>query len=58
MRKFISFTDSELDTLANAVQQCGARDILTQIHDEIRIRKNNKKQYREWQKNKPKIYCC
>lgn len=57
-RKFIYFTDSELNILADAIEEYRCPDLMKQINEEIRTREYNKKQHEEWMKNQPKIYCC
>lgn len=57
-RKFISFTDKELNILADALEVYGAPDLLKQVNKEMREREYNRKQHEEWMKNQPKIYCC
>ena len=57
-RKFISFTDKELNILADALEVYGAPDLLKQANKEMREREYNRKQHEEWMKNQPKVYCC
>ena len=57
-RKFISFTDKELNTLVDALEVYGAPNLLKQVNEEMREREYNKKRHEEWIKTQPKIYCC
>ena len=57
-RKFISFTDNELNILADALEVYDAPDLLKQVNTEMREREYNKKRHEEWAKTQPKIYCC
>lgn len=57
-RKFISFTDKELNILADALEEYGAPDLLNQLNMEMREREYNRKRHEEWIKTQPKIYCC
>ena len=56
-RKFINFSDKELNILEDAIKIYGSPDLLKQIKQEKKNREYARKQYEEWQKNKPKIYC-
>ena len=47
-RKFIYFTDSELNILADAIEEHPCPGLMKQINEEIKIRKYNKKQIEEW----------
>lgn len=57
-RKFISFTDKELDILEDALEEYGDLNLLNLLNEEKREREYNIKRYDEWRKNKTKIYCC
>lgn len=57
-RKFITFTDSELNTLADALKMYGDSTLLNQVKREISEREYRRKQYRESIRQHPKIYCC
>lgn len=57
-RKFISFTNEELNTLEKALKSYGASSLLKQVNEEVREREYNMKRYEEWQNSQPKIYCC
>lgn len=49
-RKFISFTNKELDILVDALMEYGNKELLKQANDEIRERKYAKKDMRNGQK--------
>lgn len=57
-RKFISFTDKELNILADALEEYGAPNLLGQIEQEVKERERSRKRHEEWLKSQPKIYCC
>jgi hypothetical protein len=57
-RKFINFSDKELNILADAIERYGCPDLMKQINDEIKTREYNKKRVEEWAKQKPTFYCC
>ena len=57
-RKFINFTDNELNTLADALEKHGASDLLKQVNKEKKDREYHRKRYEEWSNIQPKVYCC
>lgn len=57
-RKFISFTDSELNILGDALEVYGAPDLLKQVNKEQREREHSRKLHEELMNSRPKIYCC
>lgn len=57
-RKFINFTDDELDVLTGALKNYDALSLLKQANEEIRTREYNRKRDEERTKNHPEIYCC
>ena len=57
-RKFISFTDSELNILADALEAYNAPELLKQLNQEIKEREYNRKRHEEWAKSQRKSYCC
>lgn len=57
-RKFISFTNDELNTMLDIFEKHKATELLNLVKGEIRIREQYKKEHEEWLKNQPTAYVC
>lgn len=57
-RKFISFSDAELNVLENALRTCDEKELLKQLNEERREREYIRKTNEEWLNSRPTIYCC
>lgn len=57
-RKFIGFTDEEINILADALEAYGTTGLLEQVNDEIKEREYIRKRHEEWANQQTKIYCC
>lgn len=57
-RKFISFTNNELNILADALKLYGSNDLLKQVNLEMKEREYHRKRHEEWLNRQPQIYCC
>ena len=58
-RKFLNFSDMELDELEKALESYGNNEeLIEQIKLERKEREYNRKIHGEWMEDRPKIYCC
>lgn len=57
-RRFIYFTDDELDVLEESLLGKNNLALIKEIRKERKEREYNRKRQDEWLKNQPKIYCC
>ena len=57
-RKFINFTNDELDRLAEALKVYGDKNLLKQVNKEIRTRERHLKLFEEWKSTHAKAHVC